>query len=482
MKDAALYIRVSTDKQDELSPDAQKRLLTEYAAKNKIRVLPQYIFMENGVSGKKADKRPQFQKMIALAKSKNHPIDAILVWKFSRFARNQEESIVYKSLLKRNHVEVVSVSEPIIEGPFGTLIERIIEWMDEYYSIRLSGEVIRGMTENALRGRYQASPPLGYRIDQRGKPPVIVAEEAEIVRLIFDKYVTEAMSYFEIARLLNSLGFHTKNGGMFERRSIEYIIQNPMYKGYLRWNRTHSETNTIKEESEWIIRKGAHEPIISEEVFSQAQEKSSKEHIPKKARPITEYKHFLSGMVKCSNCNKTLSPSLRKNGKISYFQCTGYSKGKCSVSHSISERNLVPSIITALSEVIVPGTVNFKIIPDTMLLSNLTITQKQLETLGIREQRIKIAYINGIDTLDEYKMNKELLEEERRELIKKLKELEQKEETAPEEEIAGKITNVQSLLNSDTDILIKNKAVKNIVEKMIYVKSERTVDIYYYYS
>ena len=75
----------------------------------------------------------------------------ILVWKYSRFARNQEESIVYKSMLKKDHVEVISISEPLVDGPFGSLIERIIEWMDEYYSIRLSGEVLRGMKEKALR-------------------------------------------------------------------------------------------------------------------------------------------------------------------------------------------------------------------------------------------------------------------------------------------------------------------------------------------
>ena len=61
----------------------------------------------------------------------SHPIDVILVWKFSRFARNQEESIVYKSMLKKDNVDVISVSEPLIEGPFGSLIERIIEWMDD---------------------------------------------------------------------------------------------------------------------------------------------------------------------------------------------------------------------------------------------------------------------------------------------------------------------------------------------------------------
>ena len=152
------YVRVSTDKQEELSPSSQEKLLREYAAKNNIVVLK--TFFELGVSGRKADKRPQFQQMIAEAKSPEHPADVILVWKYSRFARNQEESIVYKSMLKKKHnVEVVSISEPLIDGPFGSLIERIIEWMDEYYSIRLSGEVTRGMKEKALQSGYQIKPP-----------------------------------------------------------------------------------------------------------------------------------------------------------------------------------------------------------------------------------------------------------------------------------------------------------------------------------
>lgn len=99
MKSACAYIRVSTDKQEELSPDAQKRLLIDFAKKNNMSLLAENIYIDNGISGKKADKRPEFMKMIGMAKSKEHPFDVILVWKFSRFARNQEESIVYKSLL-----------------------------------------------------------------------------------------------------------------------------------------------------------------------------------------------------------------------------------------------------------------------------------------------------------------------------------------------------------------------------------------------
>ena len=60
----------------------------------KINIVILKIFTDLGISGRKADKRPSFQEMIGLAKGPDHPVDCILVWKFSRFARNQEESIV----------------------------------------------------------------------------------------------------------------------------------------------------------------------------------------------------------------------------------------------------------------------------------------------------------------------------------------------------------------------------------------------------
>lgn len=87
------------------------------------------------------------------------------------------------SFKKQHNVDVVSVSEPLSDDPFGSLIERIIEWMDEYYSIRLSGEVHRGMKENALRGAYQARPPLGYKVVEHGKPPVIVPKKQRLFGL-----------------------------------------------------------------------------------------------------------------------------------------------------------------------------------------------------------------------------------------------------------------------------------------------------------
>lgn len=94
LKTAAAYIRVSTDRQTELSPDSQLRIIKEYAKQNGYNIPSEYIFREDGLSGKYVKKRPQFIEMIGLAKQKPAPFSAILVWKFSRFARNQDRKSV----------------------------------------------------------------------------------------------------------------------------------------------------------------------------------------------------------------------------------------------------------------------------------------------------------------------------------------------------------------------------------------------------
>lgn len=489
MKNGALYIRVSTHMQDELSPDAQKRLLLDYAKANDILVSEEYIFEEKGISGKKADKRPQFQQMIALAKSKPTPFDVILVWKFSRFARNQEESIVYKSLLRKQGVEVLSVSEPVADGPFGSLIERIIEWMDEYYSIRLSGEVMRGMTEKAMRGGYQASPPLGYRIEIPKHPPVIVPEEAAAIRYIFDSYVNYHRGIFEIARSLNEQGYETRSHKPFERRSVEYILQNPIYCGMLRWNRTCNETNEIKDESEWIIRKGEHEAIISEELFHQAQERYKSEYHPKGARPSSSYKHWLSGLMKCPACGRTMiAKAVKSSDKVLfYFTCYGYSKGKCSAKSSISAAKLEPIVLSAIKESFQDEKLSFSYITQKHALPDSSEQQRltdMLTRLSAKEQRARDAYMNGIDSLEEYRQNKFTLLQERNRLEEKLRLLspDKKSKKEVRQLMLKSIQSVYDILLSDADIAEKNTVLKSIVEKIVYDKAKDSLQIYYYYS
>lgn len=361
MKNAALYIRVSTHGQEELSPDSQKRLLLDYAEKNLFRVEDRWIFQENGISGRKAEKRPQFQQMIAAAKSDAHPFDAILVWKFSRFARNQEESIVYKSMLRGKFgVDVISISEPIMEGPFGSLIERIIEWMDEFYSIRLAGDVTRGMTEKALRGGYQGRPPLGYRIPHPGGELEEVPSEARTVRQIFRWYGIDKMSSYAIARKLNQEGYRTSLGNPFEKRGVEYILQNPLYAGYVRWNRTDGQTGAVRDRDHWITAKGTHPAIVSRELFDLAADRLGKNKqqteesscsLNPGQKPCELVHHWLGGILKCPVCGRSLSSCRRRRKTLPdtfSFQCSGYLKGTCKKNCYVAENVIVPMVLKNL--------------------------------------------------------------------------------------------------------------------------------------
>lgn len=494
MKNAAGYIRVSTHSQEELSPDAQRRLLHDYATKHDMLLTDDLIFEEGGISGKRADRRPQFQQMIATAKSKEHPIDAILVWKFSRFARNQEESIVYKSLLKKANVEVISVSEPLVDGPFGSLIERIIEWMDEYYSIRLSGEVTRGMTEKAIRGGYQARPPLGYAVVEKGKPPKIVESEAAIIRSIYNMFLVDDMSLFNIARHLNDAGIQTQRGGGFEYRSIDYILRNPTYKGYIRWNRTENETNRIKDKEEWIITKGHHEAIIPEDMWDEVQKKLDREVVlrPRKSRPPEQHKHWLSGILRCGACGRTMScHCANRNGKLYYqFKCYAGRKGKCSKAKNLSAMHAVPVILDGLKRFLYVEDFDFEIKSPEVVTNTVEIDlyTKQLEGLDKKETRIKEAYLAEIDTLEEYKENKLLLARERQRIQKLIEKSRERGNVAKNkqemrQEISRRVKNIIELLeNDEIDMEVKGKALRSVVEKIVYNYDEETLDIYVYYS
>ena len=134
MKTAAVYIRVSTDDQTEHSPESQLNEIKKYAERNDILVDPDYIFTDAGISGRRANKRPEFQRMISVAKSKR----------------------------KECNIDVVSISEDVGDNIFGSLIERNIEWFDEFYSIQLSHEVKTKMTLVAEKGLVQVAPPFGY--------------------------------------------------------------------------------------------------------------------------------------------------------------------------------------------------------------------------------------------------------------------------------------------------------------------------------
>lgn len=158
-----IYARYSSDNQREESIEGQLRECKEYAERNDITILGTYI--DRALSAKTAN-RPEFQHMIK--DSAKGLFDVVLVWKLDRFARNRYDSARYKNLLKKNGVKVISARENISEGSGGIILEAMLEGYAEYYSAELSEKVIRGLTDNALKCKYNGGTvPMGYYIDEQ---------------------------------------------------------------------------------------------------------------------------------------------------------------------------------------------------------------------------------------------------------------------------------------------------------------------------
>lgn len=480
-KTGAIYIRVSTDKQEELSPDAQLRLLMDYAKTNHTDIPMEYIFQDNGISGRKANKRPAFQQMIALAKSKEHPIDTIIVWKFSRFARNQEESIVYKSLLKKNNVDVVSVSEPLIDGPFGSLIERIIEWMDEYYSIRLSGEVMRGMTQNAIRGHYQSDAPIGYRSPGNKKPPEKDPKTVQIPIMMKDLLLSGS-SLLQIARKLNEQGYRTKHGNLWDARGVRYVLENPFYTGISRWNYT-DRGRQLKPADEVIYTKGNWEPLWDKATLEEIKKHLAMNMRKTKSRDVSAVKHWLSGLLICSTCGGTLAYSGTKNSRG--FQCWKYTKGFCNESHYIGIHPIEKMVIEYLESVLHSPAIVYTVISSASADadSKLADLEKQLQKVENKGKRIKAAYLNEIDTLEEYKANKAALLEERATIEKNIKLLTVSNADMSKEEMDKKMKqNISALLavlqDDSADYVQKGNMMRNVVDHIVFDRGNTSLDMF----
>jgi len=475
MQTAALYIRVSTEDQTEYSPDAQRRALLEYARCNHIRIFDEFIFVDEGISGRRAEKRPAFMRMIAMAKQKPRPFDQILVHKFDRFARSREDSIVYKSLLRKEcGISVISITEHIEDDKFSVILEAMLEAMAEYYSLNLADEVKKGMTEKAHRGEYQTYAPFGYRLEQGILIPV--PEKAAIVRQIYEDYLYHGRSPFGIARELNNLGIRTLRGNTWENRTVKYILQNPVYKGYVRWNPTGKQD--LREHKyltkNFIIEKGKHEAIVSEDLWQAVNDKLLREHRNINRKPAELHAHWLSGLLHCDSCGGLLASG---GAKFSAFQCMNYSKGKCPVSHYITYQRAEEAVCRAFQIFLETGDFHYTVIHK-QESERIALLQEKLEKLSTKENRAKDAYLSGIDTLEEYGQNRKKLAAERENLQTAISRLAEENETGDQYKMLKHIQNVCDIISSDADNITKENAIRSIAEQIIYDKRSEHMDVF----
>jgi len=331
----ALYARVSSDQQAEKnnSIPSQLRLLHEYALKHNMEVVKEYV--DEGESALSIN-RPAFLEMIGETKKKFPPFQVILVWKLSRFARNRQDSILYKSMLKKRGIEVISISEPIDDTPQGQLMEGMIEVIDEFYSAVLAQETLRGMVENARKGhRNGGFPVYGYKnlrvFDEKGNPKTkyeVNEAEAKAVKLIFELYA-KGNGLKNIVMEFAKREIRPRSGSYWSKSTVANILRNETYIGWTVFNKRDKKTTgrQFKPKDDWVIIKNTHEPIISEELFNRVQ-KLIEERQPKNTpAQVTASQYLLSGLMRCGKCNGACGVTgYGRQRKYAYYNCINYSK------------------------------------------------------------------------------------------------------------------------------------------------------------
>ena len=276
-----IYARYSSDNQREESIEGQLRECKDYAERNGITILGTYI--DRALSAK-TDNRPEFQKMIK--DSAKGLLDVVLVWKLDRFARNRYDSARYKNLLKKNGVKVISARENISEGSEGIILEAMLEGYAEYYSAELSEKVIRGLTDNALKCKYNGGTvPMGYYIDEQ-QFYQIDPKTAPVVLEMFTKY-SEGATMQELVNLLNSRGMRSIRGGKITLNIMNHLLKNRRYMG------EYSYRDVVKEDGI--------PAIVPKELFERVQERLAKNK-KAPARHKAEDDYLLTTKLYCGKC------------------------------------------------------------------------------------------------------------------------------------------------------------------------------------
>ncbi len=383
---AVIYARYSSDHQREESIEGQLRECTEYAKKKGITIVRHYI---DRAFSAKTDNRPEFQNMI---KDSNKKVfDMIIVWKLDRFSRNRYDSARYKALLRKNGVKVVSATESISEGAEGIILESVLEGYAEYYSADLSEKVIRGMTENVLKGKYNGGTmPLGYYIDEDMHyqlDPLV----APFIKETYQKYL-EGESMIDIAEWLNSCGVTNTKGGIINHQTVKYILENRKYIGELKFRD--------------VVLDDMIPAIVDKDIFEQVQVlKIRNKKVKNKHGAPEEY--LLTPKLFCGYCGESMNgeSGTSRNGTVNrYYKCRSLKKKLQPCEQTTVKKEWIEEFVgKTVKELVMDDKAIEHIVTITMELQkeenkNIPVLEKQLSELDVSIDNIITAIQQGIFT------------------------------------------------------------------------------------
>lgn len=319
-----IYTRVSTELQiDGYSLEAQKERLKREAKHRGMQIVGEYS--DEGKSGKNIAGRPEFKQMMKDIKSGKDDVDYVLVFKLSRFGRNAADTLNSLQYMEDYGVNLLCLEDNIDSaGASGKLIISVLASVAEIERANISEQTMAGRKQKARDGKWNGGfAPYGYKLvakdGEKSKVLVINEEEAELVRLIYKKFL-DGMGIGNVAKWLNENGYTKKirqNGSvsLISAAFVKGVLDNPVYAGKIAYGRrktekiegTRNEFHVVKQDRDsYKLYPGQHEAIIDEEQWYKAQAKRMKNAFKREKTHSLEHEHILSGLVKCPVCGASM--------------------------------------------------------------------------------------------------------------------------------------------------------------------------------
>ena len=362
-KKCYIYTRVSTAAQTEgYSLEAQQERLREYADYKNLEIAGEYC--DAGKSGKSIVGRPAFLQMLDDISSEKDNISFVLVFKLSRFGRNAADILKSLQLLEDYEVDLICVEDAIDSStPGGKLTLTILSAVAEIERENINVQFMAGKMQKILNGGWPGGPaPYGYR--SVNKELVVEPEEAEIVKLIFDRYIQDDGTLNGVAIWLNNNGYSRISKGEVKPFTYDFIVNvldNPTYHGKINYFRRTNIKGIRKNPKDAVEVDGIHEAIIDEDLWQQAREKREASSGRQEKVDEPDRVSLLSGLIKCPACGNGLIATKNKHVNknrgghyktIHYYSCRYYRKSAgrtCEFKHTYNQAKIDSAVFEIVS-------------------------------------------------------------------------------------------------------------------------------------
>ncbi len=341
-----VYARVSTDDQH-TSIENQHDIFNKWIKQNNCELYD--IYTDEAISGTKGYKRKEWHRLTEDINAKK--FNTLLVKSFSRFGRNQRETLEVIAKLKSSGIRFVFLEDGIDSQRDATTVG-LFAWLAEQEAQRTSERlklIWKKYNEDGII--HVCMPPYGYEYDSNTRNYIVNEQEAEVIHRIFSMYI-QGYGYSKIANILREEGIKTKKGGEWANATIRKILSNEVYIGTLVQGLSRSIDVTLNEREtipseKWHRHPNHHEAIISEDTFftvqALMQERSRYAETfcmnGKQERKASRNSNasLFSNLLVCGECGSTMSVKRKRklNNYAPFYNCIAYElKGKKACGHS----------------------------------------------------------------------------------------------------------------------------------------------------